>query len=66
MFNSSIFVKKMWALKKWCVTKVAHCIIDSIDPSVILRSINKIGIFLQWKILYHYTCVTDTIYIILV
>ena len=26
MFDSSIFVKKIWALKKWCVTKVAHCI----------------------------------------
>ena len=29
MFNSSIFVKKMWALKNWCVTKVAHCIFNS-------------------------------------
>ena len=26
MFDSSIFVKKIWALKKWCITKVAHCI----------------------------------------
>ena len=26
MFDSSIFVKKIWALKKWCVAKVAHCI----------------------------------------
>ena len=26
MFDTSIFVKKIWALKKWCVTKVAHCI----------------------------------------
>ena len=26
MFDSSVFVKKIWALKKWCVTKVAHCI----------------------------------------
>ena len=26
MFDSNIFVKNMWALKKWCVTKVAHCI----------------------------------------
>ena len=26
MFDSSIFVKKIWVLKKWCVTKVAHCI----------------------------------------
>ena len=25
MFDSSIFVKKMWGLKKWCVTKVALC-----------------------------------------
>ena len=25
MFDSSMFIKKMWALKKWCVTKVAHC-----------------------------------------
>ena len=25
MFDSSIFFKKIWALKKWCVTKVAHC-----------------------------------------
>ena len=27
MFDSSIFVKKMWALKRWCVTKVAHCML---------------------------------------
>ena len=26
MFDSSIFVQKILALKKWCVTKVAHCI----------------------------------------
>ena len=25
MFDSSMFIKKMWALKKWCVTEVAHC-----------------------------------------
>ena len=25
MFDSSIYVKKMWGLKKWYVTKVAHC-----------------------------------------
>ena len=25
MFNSSIFFQKIWALKEWCITKVAHC-----------------------------------------
>ena len=28
MFDISVFVK-MWALKRWCVTKVAHCIFQS-------------------------------------
>ena len=25
MLDPIIFCEKMWALKKWCVTKVAHC-----------------------------------------
>ena len=39
MFDSSIFVKKMWALKRWCVTKVAHCMSSAavrIDNLVII------------------------------
>ena len=29
------FCQKMWALKKWCVTKVAHCIVNQCDSRTI-------------------------------
>ena len=47
MFDSSIFCHKIWALKKWCVTKVAHCMCskpDRVDVKSgnVPRSQNKI------------------------
>ena len=38
MFDSSIFVKKMWALKKWCVTKVAHCMLSRTIANLLFLS----------------------------
>ena len=53
MFDSSVFVKKMWALKKWCVTKVAHCI-----SYIVERTLVKFGTCILWSVLppnMHYT-----------
>ena len=45
MFDSSILVKKMWTLKRWCVTKVAHC-----KGIILQRNYRKMTI--SWSFFY--------------
>ena len=57
MSDSNIFFrchqtdKKMWALKKWCVTKVAHCIAANFCKWLICI-LDNCHILINWPVLF--------------
>ena len=48
------FCQNIWALKKWCVTKVAHCIVK-LDWSMCFdQLLDRLNYILNWVVFFSY------------